>query len=219
MTSRNSPTRFDTEDVPHTPPAQTDYEPNTPRYLESNMSGGKNELSEFEKQRLANIAERDALLKKIHLENQSFGFSTPKPVNGAPKPKKRPTPKVKKEEEDLTPRRSSSRLKGIAAESEVAKRKAEDEYDAMREADRLKRQRRTDSFSQADMFVAGQKLTGDSLIGVDVITKGVAKPYERTFGDDDIKKTTDKDLKALREEMNGLSLWESWDPQSKYLTI
>jgi hypothetical protein len=185
------------------------------------MSGDKNEISDFEKQRLANIAERDALLKKLTLESQSSGlFSTPKSSNNnAAKPKKRPTPKVKKEEEDLTPRRTSSRLKGIAAESEVAKRKADDEYDAMREADRLKRQRRTDSFNQADMFVAGQKLTGDALIGVDVITKGVAKPYERTFNDDDVEKTTDKELKALREDMNGLSLWESWDPQSKHLNI
>jgi hypothetical protein len=222
MTSRNSPARFDApEDVPRTPLAQTDYEPERPHNLDLSMSGDKNELSDFEKQRLANIAERDALLKKLTLESQSSGlFSTPKSSNSnAAKSKKRPPPKVKKEEEDLTPRRTSSRLKGIAAESEVAKRKADDEYDAMREADRLKRMRRTDSYSQADMFVAGQKLSGDALIGVDVITKGVAKPYERTFGDDDIDKTTDKDLKALREEMNGLSLWESWDPQSKYLAI
>jgi hypothetical protein len=40
----------------------------------------------------------------------------------------------------------------------------------------------------------------------------------RTFGDEDIKKTTDKDLKALREEMNGLSLWSQWDPQSMDFT-
>ncbi|CAG8082485.1 unnamed protein product [Penicillium nalgiovense] len=181
---------------------------------------GKIELSEFEQQRLANIAERDALLKKLTLESQSSGlFASPKTpgTNGA-KPKKRPTPKVKTEEDTVTPRRTSSRLKGIAAESEVAKRKADDEYEAMREADRLKRMRRTDSFSQADMFVSGQKLSADSLIGVDVITKGVAKPYERTFGDDEIEKTTDKDLKALREEMNGLQLWESWDPQRIKIT-
>jgi hypothetical protein len=179
---------------------------------------GKSEISEFEKQRLANIAERDALLKKLTLESQSSGlFASPKtPSSNAAKPKKRPAPKVKTEEE-ITPRRTSSRLKGIAAESEVAKRKADDEYEAMREADRLKRMRRTDSFSQADMFVSGQKLSPDSLIGVDVITKGVAMPYERTFGDDDIEKTADKELKALREEMSGLQLWDSWDPQRKHL--
>lgn len=218
MMSCNRSTRV--EDVPRTPEAQTAYKSSTPEDPETNMPG-KSELSEFEQQRLANIAERDALLKKLTLESQSSGlFASPKTpgTNGA-KPKKRPTPKVKTEEEAVTPRRTSSRLKGIAAESEVAKRKADDEYEAMREADRLKRMRRTDSFSQADMFVSGQKLSADSLIGVDVITKGVAKPYERTFGDDEIEKTTDKDLKALREEMNGLQLWESWDPQRNGYTL
>ncbi|KAJ5363153.1 hypothetical protein N7541_003997 [Penicillium brevicompactum] len=208
MTSRNSRTRA----VPRTPPAQRDKssspEPRMPV---------KKELSEFEQQRLANIAERDALLKQLKLESQSSGFSTPKSANNsANKSKKRATPRIKEEVD--TPRRTSSRLKGIAAESETAKRKADDEYEAMREADRVKRLRQTGSYSQADMFVAGQKLSGDSLIGVDVITKGVAKPYERTFGDDDIDQTTDKDLKALREEMNGLSLWEAWDPQRIKIT-
>lgn len=220
MMSCNGSTRF-AEDVPRTPEAQTAYEPSTPENPELNMPG-KSELSDFEKQRLANIAERDALLKKLTLESQSSGlFASPRtPGTNGVKPKKRPAPKVKvKVEEDTTPRRTSSRLKGIAAESEVAKRKADDEYEAMREADRIKRMRRTDSFSQADMFVSGQKLSADSLISVDVITKGVAKPYERTFGDDEIEKTTDKELKALREEMNGLQLWESWDPQRNIYTL
>lgn len=174
-------------------------------------------LSEFEKQRLANIAERDALLKQLNLKAQSNGiFGAPKtPRNGASKPKK-PTPKrIKEEDSPVLPRRQSSRLKGITAESEVHKRKAEDDYEAAKEVERAKKMRRTDEFTQSDMFIAGQKLSGDSLVGVDVITKGVAEPYVRTFDDDDIKKTTDKDLKILREEMSGLQLWEAWDPQSK----
>lgn len=178
------------------------------------------EISDFEKQRLANIAERDALLKKLKLESQSAGlFGSPKTPKAAPKPKK-PTPKrVKTEASSPLPRRQSSRLKGIAAESEVAKRKAEEEYEVAKEAERAKKMRRTDSFTAGDIFVAGQKLDGDSLIGVDVITKGVAEPYVRTFGDEDIKKTADKDLRALREEMNGLKLWEAWDPQSMFLLL
>lgn len=174
------------------------------------------EISDFEKQRLANIAERDALLKQLDLESQSAGlFGRPKtPKANAQKPKK-PTPKrIKNESSPPLPRRQSSRLRGIAAESEVAKRKAEEEYEVAKEVERAKKMRRTDSFTASDMFIAGQKLDGDSLIGVDVITKGVAEPYVRTFGNEDIKKTTNKDLKALREEMNGLKLWEAWDPQS-----
>ncbi|CAG8299565.1 unnamed protein product [Penicillium salamii] len=207
LTSRNG-TR-----EPCTPPGQADCDSQP----EDNMP--KADLSDFEQQRLANIAERDALLKQLKIES-SAGILTPKATtSSASKSKKRATPKtVTPKQEVNTPRRTSSRLKGIAAESEVAKRKADDEFDAMREADRLKRMRRNDSYTQADMFVAGQKLSNDSLIGVDVITKGVAQPYQRTFGDDDIDQTSDKDLKAIREEMSGLSLWEAWDPQRIKIT-
>lgn len=171
-------------------------------------------MADVEAERQRNIAERDRLLKELKL-GQNGGFGTPKPGRDQ-KPKKKPTPKRVKVEEPAEPRRKSSRLLGITADSEVAKRKADDDDLAAKQAQEAKRMRRTDDYSQNDMFVAGQKLTGDNLIGVDVITKGVAEPYMRTFGDDDIQQTTDKDLKALREEMNGLSLWEQWEPQSKF---
>jgi hypothetical protein len=226
MISREQQTRLrvgeDTADPPRTPESRT-KSASAENDWDSDSSDNMPEISDFEKERLANIAERDALLKQLSLDSKSAGlFATPPkpPGSGGSKPKKRPAPKrVKKEEEDTTPRRTSSRLKGIAAESEVAKRKADDELDALREAERAKRIRRTDSFTQADMFVAGQKLTGADLIGVDVITKGVAKPYERTFDSADIEKTTDKDLKAIRKEMNGMKLWDAWDPQRKNLVL
>ncbi|KAF4200139.1 hypothetical protein CNMCM8927_003864 [Aspergillus lentulus] len=185
--------------------------------------GADNELSEFEKQRLANIAERDALLKKLTQDAQSSGLFPPKLARSSPggqtKPKKKPPPKkVKKEDEDPVPRRMSSRLRGLAADSEVAKRKAEEQYEAAQQAERAKRVRKSDAFSFSEMLVSGQKLSGDSLIGVDVVTKGVAMPYQRTFGDEDIKKTTDKELKALREEMSGLRLWGAWEPNRIKLT-
>ncbi|KAJ5295877.1 hypothetical protein PENANT_c001G02282 [Penicillium antarcticum] len=226
MISREQSTRFRVEDLadpPRTPENKT-KSAFLDKAWDTDSSDGMPEISDFEKERLANIAERDALLKQLALDNKSAGlFATPPkpPGSGGLKSKKRapPKPRVKKEEEEtITPRRTSSRLKGITADSEVAKRKAEDEYDALREVERAKRIRRTDSFTQADMFVAGQKLTGADLIGVDVITKGVAKPYERTFDSADIEKTTDKDLKAIREEMNALKLWEAWDPQRIKIT-
>lgn len=174
----------------------------------------KTEMSDFEKQRLANIAERDALLKQLKLESQSAGlFSSSKTPKSNQKPKKS-TPKRAKQESPPVPLRQSSRLRGIIADSETAKRKAEADYEVAKELERAKKTRRTDSYSASDMFIAGQKIDGDALIGVDVITKGVAEPYVRTFGDEDIEKTANKDLKALREEMNGLKLWEAWDPQS-----
>ncbi|PYH99046.1 WD repeat-containing protein [Aspergillus ellipticus CBS 707.79] len=174
------------------------------------------EISEFEKQRLANIAERDALLKKLTMDAQSSGLFPPKMPKPAAKDqsrsKKKKTPVKKIKEEVTQPRRTSSRLRGIAAESEVAKRKVEEDNEALQAAERAKRARKSDDFSFNEMVVYGQKLSGDSLIGVDVVTKGVAIPYQRTFGDDDIQKTTDKDLKALRKEMSELKLWEAWEP-------
>lgn len=183
------------------------------------------ELSDFEKQRLANIAERDQLLKKLKQEAQSSGLALPppprptakKPPTDSSGPKKRPAPrKPVVKDESLTPRRVSSRLRGLAADSEVAKRKADSQQDAMMEAERAKKVRKSDSFSFNEMVVSGQKLSGEGLIGVDVVTKGVAKPYERTFGDEDIQMTTDKDLKAAREEMSGLQLWEAWEPNRMF---
>jgi hypothetical protein len=179
--------------------------------------GADNELSEFEKQRLANIAERDALLKKLTQDAQSSGLFPPKLARSSPggptKPKRKPPPKkIKKEDEAPAPLRQSSRLRGLKADSEVAKRKAEEQYEAAQQAERAKRVRKSDAFSFSEMLVSGQKLSGDSLIGVDVVTKGVAMPYQRTFGDEDIKQTTDKELKVLREEMSGLRLWGAWEP-------
>lgn len=164
------------------------------------------EPDDFEKQRLANIAERDALLKKLQQEARQAGLYTkPKPsTNGTSKSKNKPAPRAKKEDDGT--RRTSSRLQGIQADSEVAKRKAEDEYEQQREVARIKRQRVPDD------------LTFGTLLGTDTILKGVAEPYRRTFGDDEIRHTTDKDLKKLRERMNGLELWDAWEPQRIKIT-
>lgn len=174
------------------------------------------ELSEFEKQRLANIAERDALLKKLTLEAQSSGVfakASPKPSakDNISRPKKKPT-RVKNEDEAPIVRRMSSRLRGIQADSEVAKRKADEAFKQAQKVEREKRLRKSDFFTLDNMLVSGQKLSGDALIGIDVVTKGVAKPYERTFGDEDVKNTKDGDLKALREDMSSLELWDQWTP-------
>jgi WD repeat-containing protein 76 len=174
----------------------------------------KTEESEFEKQRLANIAERDALLKKLTQEAASTGlYSKPASAgaaNGtkrAAKSKGPPAKRVKKEA-DLQPRRTSSRIAGIQADSEIAQQKADKEYEQRKEEDRQRRMRVTGDLNFAD----------GNLIGTDTILKGVAKPYSWTFDEDDIKETTDKDLKALRERLSGLQLWDAWDPNRIKIT-
>jgi WD repeat-containing protein 76 len=183
------------------------------------------EVSDYEKQRLANIAERDALLKKLTQEAHQAGLYTKPASRGAANgttqshKRKRPAKPVKKEE-DNAPRRTSSRLAGLTADSEVAKRKADQEYEAVREAERAKRQRIAGDQELGDIVVNGKGwiVNGKPLLGVDVINKGVARPYERTFGEDEIKETTDKELKAIRERMNVLELWDAWEPNRLKIT-
>ena len=175
------------------------------------------EPSDFEQQRLANIAERDALLKKLTQEARQAGLYTKPPSAGAQNGQKRfttsrargpPAKRIKKEAAEVVPRRTSSRIAGIQADSEVAQQKAEVEYEKAKEVERERRQRVTGdlNFSSAN------------LIGTDVILKGVAKPYERTFNEEHIRETSDKDLKALRERMSGLELWEKWEPSRIKIT-
>ncbi len=96
----------------------------------------KTEMSAFERRRLENIAANQAILKDLSTTAQKI---IPKP---APKPKsttrKRAAP-VKKEE--ARPTRTSSRLAGLEADSETAKRKAEVEYEFEKELAKNKRQR------------------------------------------------------------------------------
>jgi hypothetical protein len=108
------------------------------------MARGKNvEISDYERKRMENIAKTQALLRNLELEAAQAGLGPTGKVRapGSAKPKsKKPAPKKIKQEE-VAPRRTSSRLKGIVADSETAKRKADDEYVAIRDADRAKRQR------------------------------------------------------------------------------
>ncbi|EXJ58315.1 hypothetical protein A1O7_05740 [Cladophialophora yegresii CBS 114405] len=178
------------------------------------------EPSDFEKQRLANIAERDALLKKLTQEAQSAGLYTKPPVvqqkrTATAKPRGPPAKRVKKEAAEIVPRRTSSRLAGLQADSEVAKQKAEVEYEKVKEVERARRQRVTGDLSFSG---TGTATDGSSLIGTDVLLKGVATPYARTFDERQIHETSDKDLKALRQRMSGLQLWDAWEPNRIKIT-
>lgn len=178
--------------------------------------GSAPQLSEYELQRQANIAERDALLKQLALDAASTGLA-PKPIpkrsTNADRTHKRKSA-VKKVVEEVGPRRTSSRLAGLTADSEVAKRKAEDEYVAVQEAARAKRQRISGDLDLRDILVAGKQWDKSENFLVDVVNRG-GKPYERTFGEQEVKETSDKELKALREQMSGLELYEEFEPNSK----
>lgn len=178
------------------------------------------QLSEYEKQRQANIAQRDKLLKQLALDAGQAGLGPQKP---APKSNKSSSSHKKKghvkhvKAEDVGPRRTSSRLLGLTADSEVAKRKAEDEYVATQEAARAKRQRHAGELNLGDVVNGGRAWDTSENFLVDVVSRG-ANPYERTFGDSEVRETTDKELRSLREQMSGLELYDGFEPNRIKIT-
>ncbi|KAI9798809.1 MAG: hypothetical protein M1825_004982 [Sarcosagium campestre] len=182
------------------------------------------EENEYEAQRAANIAKNQALLRELQLNAARAGLgptagaakSSARSSTGSTAPKRK-KPVVKKEAEDFTPRRTSSRLAGLVADSEVAKRKAEEEYTAIQQAAKVKRQRVSGDLDLSDIVVAGKQWDKSENFLVDVV-KGGGNKYEKTFTEDDIKQTGDKELRALRERMSSLELYEGFEPNRIKIT-
>ncbi|MCJ1308717.1 hypothetical protein MMC25_002371 [Agyrium rufum] len=172
------------------------------------------DLSEYELQRQANIAERDALLKQLALDAAGAGLG-PKPVVKKPASNgtrtHRKAPLAKRIKQEVVPARKSSRLAGFTADSEVVKRKAEDDYTTAKEQERAKKQRVSGDLSLSDVVVSGKEWDKSQKFIVDIINRG-ANPYKRTFGEAEVQKTSDKELKAIREKMSGLELYDGWEP-------
>lgn len=175
----------------------------------------KAEISAFERKRLENIAANQAMLKDLSKTAEKIlpqPKSTAKPRSSVPRRKATP---VKRE--TVRPTRASLRLSGVEADSETAKRKAEVEETFAKETAKAKRLRVSGDLNFGDIVVDGKKWNKDDgfLAG---IMRG-ADPGYRTFTEDDIKETTDEGLKALREKMSGLELYEGWEPNRESRTI
>ncbi|KAI9751104.1 MAG: hypothetical protein M4579_006195 [Chaenotheca gracillima] len=179
----------------------------------------KTEPNEYETERADKIAKNQALLKELQLSQAAAGVGAKsKRPNNASKPgasKKRKRP-VKQEVQDSGPRRTSSRLAGLQADSEVAQRKADKEYEAMREQERAKRQRVSGDLDLKDVVVVGKEWDRSENFLVDAAARG--GKYERTFTERDVKETGDTNLKALREKMSGLELYEGFEPNRIKIT-
>jgi hypothetical protein len=152
-------------------------------------------LSALELRRQANLAKRDAAFKTLE--------------KLAPKPKIKPTPvkrsKPKEKTTVVLPTRTSSRLQGIAAESEVAKRKSEDEVAMRTDLERNKRRR----------FEGDVKLEGDNS---KFIFAPIKAPNEPTFDAKDVD-VSDKEFKELSQRLSSLELFEGLDPNGKFSAV
>ncbi|KAF2664497.1 WD repeat-containing protein [Microthyrium microscopicum] len=168
-------------------------------------------VSEYERKRLETIAKNKALLRNLALDAAATGLAPTKtrakPTTRNTKTKRKAAPKVK--EEAPAPRRVSMRLRGVVADSEVAKRKAEEDVEERRQFEQAKRRRVTGDLKVEDILTNGQSWdgTGNFLRGVQP-----AKPYERTFDAEAGKKHSDKEVKALIERLSGLELWKDVSP-------
>jgi WD repeat-containing protein 76 len=162
-------------------------------------------ISAFERRRLENIAANNAILRDLNTTAAKV-IPTPKP-----EPAKRRTaaPRVKREpvkRESLRPTRHSSRLAGLDADSETLKRKAEVEAEADNAKARQKKSRVAGELKLDEIKVEGRKWDGE----LGGIFRVGAQPGLRTFTEEDVKETTDKELKELRIRMGGLKLYEKW---------
>ncbi len=182
------------------------------------------EQNEYEAQRLANIAKNQALLRELQLNAASAGLGIPKSnggrsstgttTNRSHRKKTDPRAPAKKQTVEVVPRRTSSRLAGLQADSEVAKRKAEEEHAAIQQVARLKRQRVSGDVDLRNILVTGHEWDDSKNFLADITRTG--NKYERTFTDADVSQTGDKQLKALREKMSTLKLYEEFEPNSMF---
>lgn len=174
------------------------------------------EVSDYEQARQEKIAKNQALLQQLQLDAQQAGVgvkSKPKPsANTGQKRKRAAAPKTKEHD---GPRRTSSRLQGIVADSEVARQKEEADTQAFQEQQKAKRQRMSDDIELHSAIVNGSNW---NRAGNWLSTVGPANPGERTFTAQDIKETSDKELKELRQRMSNLELWEGAEPNRIKIT-
>ncbi|OQO11588.1 DNA damage-binding protein CMR1 [Cryoendolithus antarcticus] len=174
-------------------------------------------LSEYEVARQEKIAKNQALLQQLQLDAHQAGLGpkAAKKTSSSTAGQKRKREVKKEVKEDFGPRRTSSRLKGMVADSEVARVKEEKEAEAFVEQQRAKRMRVSDDIDLVNAVTNGRtwNRAGNWLTAV-----GPANPGERTFDEQDIKDTTDKELRELRERMSGLELWEGAEPSRIKIT-
>ncbi|KAM5341860.1 hypothetical protein ACJ41O_014891 [Fusarium nematophilum] len=171
-------------------------------------------MSAFERRRLENIATNQKLLNSASVVAKKIAPpKTPTPKTTPSRAKTRSST-VKKE--PPRPTRQSSRLAGLEADDKTLKRKLEVEAEVAADQAKAKKLRVNGDLNLGDIAVEGKKW----LAGVDGL-KGLvrgAQPGVRTFTEDDVKETTDQELKGLRSRMGDLTLYEQWAPNDIKIT-
>jgi hypothetical protein len=163
-------------------------------------------MSAFERKRLANIEANREVLTDISATAKKVipDRPAPKPVSKAPRrrdPVKREPPR---------PTRTSSRLAGLQADDETLKRKMDVEAEHQATEAKIRKTRHNGDINLGDIVVEGKKYV-NGFHGIKDLVRG-AQPGMRTFTEEDVKETTDRSLKELRQRMSGLQIYEHWAP-------
>jgi len=199
-----TPSKKEEDEPAPMPPAKKEDEPATtsPKKKEGPA------MSAFERKRLENIANNNAILSTISTTADKIIPKPKAPASTIKRPStSRPKRDAPKRESARPATRQSSRLAGLDADSPASKRKAEVEAEAETEKAKAKKTRVGGDLSLADIQVEGRKWEGG--VGGLAGLKGLrgAQPSERTFTAED---TADEGLKDLRLRMGGLKLYEKW---------
>lgn len=169
-------------------------------------------ISEFEKQRQANIARNKELLRKLNLNTlaNEFGKSDSKSSN-KPKPKKNKNIQVKIEKEPNLPLRRSRRIAGVKVEDTKGNEELDKLEEKKLEDARLKE---LESIRLSDDL----KLS-DVLSDVSVLSK-LGKSFSMGDFYDDIKNKplSNKTEEQAREDLGKLELYEDFHPNQIMLT-
>ncbi|KAF2963708.1 hypothetical protein GQX73_g9861 [Xylaria multiplex] len=165
-------------------------------------------LSDFEARRRQNVENNAKLLKDTaELGAKIRKAAIPSKKAGSEKRKRAESTRV-------GPVRQSARLAGVSAESKDPLVKLEDMPVELKDRE-YKRAR-----INGDLQLANLQVDGKRWSGLEALPSFApkAKPGDRTFTDDDIKETTDEKLKSLRQDLDGLTLFEGWQPNDIKIT-
>ncbi|KAJ4118767.1 hypothetical protein NW768_010829 [Fusarium equiseti] len=168
-------------------------------------------MSAFERRRLENIEANKKMLNDVAVIAKKVAPTPPKRTTPS-----RPKTRTPAKRETARPTRQSSRLAGIDADNDTLKRKLEVEAEAVAQEAKAKKLRVNGDLSLDDIAVEGKKWVA-GMNGIKGLVRG-AQPGVRTFTEEDVKETTDKGLKELRETIGDLKLYEHWAPNEIKIT-
>lgn len=168
-------------------------------------------LSEFEKQRQANIARNKELLRKLNLTELANEFGKTETAKHKPPKPKHKTPRVKVEKEPALPLRRSRRIAGVKVEDSETN-KVLDKLDE----DKLEKER----LKQLESVRLSDDLKLSEVISDPEVLSKLGKSFSMGDFYDEIKNKplTSKTEEQARDELSNLKLYEEYQPNQIMLT-